>query len=124
MRKCTYSDTIQGKKYEFMRISKKKARAAFNNNLPLIFCACNMRPGTPWHPEIIIDPQRQKEEHGREFDATVNNFEWYNCTLNETGKYTAFYIPVCCETFAGSNIPKRSQLDAARYDYDFIEAVR
>lgn len=124
MRKYTYSDTVQGKKYEFMRISKKKARAAFNNDLPLVFCACNMRPGEPWHPEIIVDPKQQKEEHGREFDAAVNNFEWYNCTLNETGKYTAFYIPVCCETFTGSNIPKLSQLDAARYDYDFIEAVR
>lgn len=35
MRKYTYNDTIQGKKYEFMRISKKKARA-YNDMLEAI----------------------------------------------------------------------------------------
>ena len=26
------------------------------------------------------------------FDSYINSFEYYNCTCNETGRYTAFYI--------------------------------
>lgn len=71
-----YSFTNNGKMWE--RITKKQARAAYNNGLTVLFCPVNMRPFTPWHLEIDVN----------------KNFEGYNCTGNETGRYTAFYIPV------------------------------
>jgi hypothetical protein len=32
------------------------------------------------------------ERDAASFDTFVNSFEWYNCTMNETGYYTAFYL--------------------------------
>ena len=34
---------------------------------------------------------RIKADDGRDFDALINEFEYYNCT-SETGRYTAFYL--------------------------------
>lgn len=45
-----YSFTNNGKTWE--RITKKQARAAYNNGLTVLFCPVNMRPFTPWHLEI------------------------------------------------------------------------
>lgn len=42
-----YSFTNNGKTWE--RITKKQARAAYNNGLTVLFCPVNMRPFTPWH---------------------------------------------------------------------------
>lgn len=78
-----YSFTNNGKTWE--RITKKQARAAYNNGLTVLFCPVNMRPFTPWHFEGY---------NGVSFEKAVNAFEIYNCTDNETGRYTAFYIPV------------------------------
>lgn len=86
-----YSFTNNGKTWE--RITKKQARAAYNNGLTVLFCPVNMRPFTPWHLEIDVNKINQNCA-GETFDSIVNAFEWYNCTNNETGRYTAFYIPV------------------------------
>lgn len=113
MNNYTYTD----RGFTFKRIDKKTARRAFSNRLPVVFCPCNLRPGEPWHPEVVIDPAREMLE-GSTFDTVCNSFEWYNCTLNETGKYTAFYVPVK-ETpglFAGDI--------SETYDSDFIQFVR
>lgn len=70
----------------FTRISKAAARKLYNAGQIVYFCACNMRPGCDWHPEIAV------QQTGEPFENRVNNFQWYNCINSETGKYTAFYI--------------------------------
>ena len=78
------------------RITKKQARKAYNNGLSVLFCPVNMRPFTPWHVETVIN--NRAEGCNVSFDKAVNAFENYNCINNETGFYTAFYIPVVeCE---------------------------
>lgn len=118
MRIYTYSDTIQGKNFEFSRICKKKARAIFRAGLPLVFCPVNLRPGWPYHPEIVIFPARTEFDS---FEAAVNAFEFYNCSLPECGKYTAFYIPVkTADRFTG-----RDDMNGIlSYNYDFMEATK
>lgn len=69
MRKYRFTDK-NGKTWE--RITKKQARAAYNNGLTVLFCPVNMRPFTPWHLEIDIN----------------KNFEGYNGVLyNRLGGY-------------------------------------
>ena len=70
----------------FTRISKAAARRAFNAGETVYFCACNMRPGAPWHPEI-----RANNRNGGSFEAAVGWAEYYNCTCAETGRHLAYY---------------------------------
>ena len=77
-----------GKK-TYTRISKAAARHAYYENKNLCFCPVNLRPGSPWNPEILCNLENMD---GRIFEQTINAFEFYNCANTETGKYTAFYI--------------------------------
>lgn len=77
--------------YTFKRVTKKEARGYFRAGFKVVFCPVNLRPFTPWHCEIDVNPVNCD---GYSFNDVVNRFEWYNCTNTETGKYTAFYIPV------------------------------
>ena len=70
----------------YARISKAAARRAFNAGEVVYFCACNMRPGAPWNPEIAAD-----NSDGSSFAAAVGRVEYYNCTCAETGRYLAYY---------------------------------
>ena len=90
MRKYSFTDK-NGKTWE--RITKKQARAAYNNGLTVLFCPVNMRPFTPWHLEIDVN-KNFEGYNGVTFEKAVNAFEIYNCTDNETGYYTAFYLSV------------------------------
>lgn len=99
-----YSFTNNGKTWE--RITKKQARAAYNNGLTVLFCPVNMRPFTPWHLEIDVN----------------KNFEIYNCTDNETGRYTAFYIPVVTvDRFTGETPTAYTLGTVKQYDYSVME---
>ena len=71
------------------RVTKKQARAAYDNGLTIMLCPVKMRPFTQWHFE-----QYASKDSGDTFDAAVNSFEYYNCN-SETGRYTAFYVQVC-----------------------------
>ena len=70
----------------YVRISKAAARRAFNASETVYFCACNMRPGAPWHPETAAD-----NSNGGSFAAAAGCAEYYNCTCAETGRYLAYY---------------------------------
>ena len=75
---------------KYRRISKAEARKAFDQGKPVIFCPCKLYPFGGFRPSIMV----QKSEHGwKDFSYAVQNFEWYNC-VNETGRYTAFYLAV------------------------------
>lgn len=73
----------------FERIPKNKARAAYNNNLTVVFCPCNMRPDSPRG----LDMDMNKANNNIDFEKLLNEFEYYNCN-NETGRYALFYIPI------------------------------
>ncbi len=73
----------------YVRISKAEARRVFNSGEWVYFCACNMRPGAPWHPETAAD-----NSDGGSFAAAVGWAEYYNCTCAETGRYLAYYRAV------------------------------
>lgn len=75
--------------YTFKRVNRAVARRAYNNGLRVILCPCNLRPGAPWHPEVSISGKAAAS-----FETAVNAFEFYNLRGRETGRYTAFYIPV------------------------------
>ena len=70
----------------YVRISKAEARRVFNSGEWVYFCACNMRPGAPWHPETVAD-----NSDGGSFAAAAGWAEYYNCTCAETGRYLAYY---------------------------------
>lgn len=74
----------------YVRIDKRNARRAYDFGCELAFCPCNLRPGSPWHPEIWVDPT-SADLQGATFDGISNTFEWYNCN-HECGYYAAYYI--------------------------------
>jgi hypothetical protein len=71
------------------RISKSRARKLWAQDKIIHFCPVKLRPGLPFASDIAYYPEEQKNN---DFNKTVLNFEWYNCQMNETGYYTAFYL--------------------------------
>ena len=114
-----YSFTNNGKTWE--RITKKQARAAYNNGLTVRFCPCNLRPGSPFR--LDMDMNRAQENcAGVDFEKLLNAFEFYNCTVNETGRYTAFYIPVVTVDRFTGEAPTAYTLETVKqYDYSVME---
>lgn len=91
-----YTFTENG--FTFERVDKKQARKAYNNGLTVRFCPCNLRPGSPFR--LDMDMNRAQENcAGVDFKKLLNAFEFYNCTNTETGRYTAFYIPVALDSW-------------------------
>lgn len=70
----------------YKRISKAAARRRYDAGEPVYFCPVNLNPESPWG--LLYGPISTSEP----FEKHVNAFEWYNCTSNETGRYTAFYV--------------------------------
>ena len=102
--------------YMFIRINKKEARKAYKNNLKVFATPCNMAPFNPWNPAFLLYRKYREQfildDIGAEndFNNMVNSLEYYNCN-NETGKYTAFYIPV-----------KKNEFDGKlEYNYEYLE---
>lgn len=115
MRQYTY--TYGGRTYT--RISKAKARAAYNAGLEVVLCPVNLRPGAPWYPECAVSKERSKESS---FEWVLNEFEFYNLINTETGRYTAFYIPVrYVDRFNGE--PCNPDSTGAILEYDHKKGV-
>ena len=113
MRKYTFTDGG----YTFQRIDKKSARRAYNNGLRVMLCPVNLRPGYPYHPKTSISGKAAAT-----FEKAVNAFEFYNCTDNETGRYTAFYIPVVTvDRFTGETPTAYTLGTVKQYDYSVME---
>ena len=113
MKKYTFTDGG----YTFQRIDKKAARRAYNNGLRVMLCTVNLRPGYPYHPETSISGKAAAT-----FEEALNAFEIYNCTDNETGRYTAFYIPVVTvDRFTGETPTAYTLGTVKQYDYSVME---
>lgn len=71
----------------FIRISKAKAKALYQEDKPFYVVACNMRP----EYAVLIDEHSFEQRVDTPFEVFLNYFIYYNCN-NETGRYPAFYI--------------------------------
>lgn len=112
MREYTWSENG----FTFKRISRKKARTAYNNGLPVIACPVNLRPGKPWSPEIIITPDPESS-----FEQIENAFYFYNIRNTETGRYIAWYIPVrIVDRFTGEEPTPATLGTVEAYDERFL----
>lgn len=111
MRKYIFTE----KSHTFKRINKKTARTAYKNGLTVIICPCNLRPFTPWHNEHRLNRKDRAQ-------FVVNSFEYYNCINSETGKYSAFYIPVCTvDRFTGEAPTPATLGTVEQYDYSYMQ---
>lgn len=107
--------------FTFKRINKKQARQAYNNGLTVIFCPCNLRPGSPFRLDMKMN-KAQADCTPVTFDGLVNMFECYNCMNGETGRYTAFYIPVeYVDRFTGEKPTVKTMGTVKQYNYKFME---
>ena len=106
--------------FNFIRINKKRARAAYNNGLTVIFCPCNLRPFGFYNLGLPMEQNKINQNcDGVTFDKLVNEYEFYNCHP-DTGKYTAFYIPVeTVDRFTGE--PSTGADAIEQYNYKFME---
>lgn len=119
MNKMYFTDTIHGKKVTLKRITRNKARIAYNNGLDVLFIPVKCNPVNPYWTLGIWENKSLEGQYAT-FEKLCNAFEAYNCN-NETGKYIAFYIPVrTVDRFTGK--PTNETLGAIEeYDYSFIE---
>ena len=102
--------------FTFKRVNKATARRAYNNGLHIVMCPCNLRPGFPWHPEAVVNGKS-----GATFETALNAFEYYNIRGRETGRYTAFYIPVVTVDRFTGNAPTAGTLGTVeQYDYNYL----
>lgn len=67
------------------KINKTIARKLYNAGKPFIIVSCNLRP------EFGIKFRTEWMKQFKDFDAMVNNFEYYNCRNSETGRRAAYY---------------------------------
>lgn len=87
-----YNFTKNGKSYQ--RISRAKfyrlaADLVNYGDMHFIVCACNLKP------EIFgVGFTFNELENDISLDSWINAFEYYNCTITETGKYASFYMEV------------------------------
>lgn len=69
------------------KINKTTARKLYNAGREIIAIPCKCRPGGAWLTGVTLS----KDATGREFDALINEFEFYNC-IPGLGRYAAFYV--------------------------------
>lgn len=124
MRKYAYSE----KGFIFERINRATAKRAYLNGLTVIICPANLRPGEPYRPEQPIN-RRNREQFiideigaANDFNNLIASFEYYNCRNRETGKYTAFYIPVIyTDRFNGQEVSPDTYGAMKQYNYKYME---
>lgn len=114
-----YTFTENG--FTFKRINKAQAKRAYNNGLTVRFCPVNLCPGSPFRLDMDMNKVQQNCAEV-DFEQLVNAFEFYNCGSNETGKYTAFYIPVeTVDRFTGEKPTAGTLGTVEQYAYSYME---
>lgn len=75
----------------YIRVNKRKARIVYNNGEDLVFVPVKLNPVNKYGLSVKLNKFDWGEE-GIPFDKLVSNFEFFNCTNDETGRYTAYYV--------------------------------
>lgn len=76
-------------KYEdqnYLRITKNQARKLYDAGESVYLCPCNLCPGYPWYPEIVV----RKSEEISCFDIVLNHYSYY-LLGSDAGKRINFY---------------------------------
>ena len=73
----------------YTRISKATARKLFDNGECVGICPVNINPSSLWGG--IYEFQKGDELENCSFNEFVNCFIYYNCQMEETGKYPKFF---------------------------------
>ena len=103
---------------EFKRITRAKAKALYNMGKAVLLIPCNLNPANIFVGFYDL----RKEDNETPFENAVNAFEYYNCTNNETGYYTAFYIPnKTIDTFTGEDVTNETISTVETYDNSYME---
>ena len=73
------------------RVSKRRAKSAYNAGYDVIIAPVNMAPFDQWRTHAQVS---SKCRWGVDvtFDSIVNEYEYYNCNSNEVGRYPAYYV--------------------------------
>lgn len=91
MNNYIFTDSNRNK---YKRITKPQAKKALETGKNIIMCPCNLCPFSFWAVETVIFSNDYKNKYNSDFKKLVNNYEFYNCTSTETGRYSAFYIAI------------------------------
>lgn len=114
--------------FTFERVSKATARRVYKNGLTVVICPVNINP-LAFFGSFFYEINRKHREHliidesgiDNDFTNYINSFEYYNCTTNETGRYTAFYIPVKeVDRFTGEAPTAATLGTVKQYDHNFM----
>lgn len=73
------------------RVSKRRARSAYEAGNDVIITPVYVDPFNMWRPHARISSKRQWGVDVT-FDSIVNEYEYYNCNSSELGRYPAYYI--------------------------------
>ena len=68
----------------WQRVSKRRAKSAYNAGHDVIITPANIEPFNPWRTHARISNKRQW--------GCINEYEYYNCNSAELGRYPAYYI--------------------------------
>ena len=103
---------------EFKRITRTKAKALYNMGKAVLLVPCNLNPNNIFVGFYDL----RKEDSKTPFESAINAFEYYNCTNNETGRYTAFYIPnKIIDAFTGEDVTNETINTVETYDNSYME---
>lgn len=84
----TFTDRDGG---TWVRVSKRRARSAYEAGGDVIITPANIEPFNPWRTHARISRRKQWGVDVT-FDSIVNEYECYNCNSNEVGRYPAYYV--------------------------------
>ena len=78
----------------YIRVSKQCAKKAYIRGYNVVVAPVKWNMYSMWRHYVILNKDVLKNRHGYtpHFDSIVNEFEFYNCNLNEEGKYAKFFM--------------------------------
>jgi len=75
----------------YRRVSKARARRAWDAGMALVLCPCRLRPFGAARASVLLCKAHM---NGREFGVMVRDFTEENCNARETGRYPSYFLRV------------------------------
>lgn len=90
MRNLQFTGKLYNETITITQVQKRTAKKLFEAGETIYLQSSNFHPFGVW--SRCLDTNKDNINCiGSTFEALVNEFEYYNCTDSETGKYTNFY---------------------------------